>query len=143
VAGNVTAPAQTPYEQWIDAYPSLTGNATDGGADPDQDGYVNDTEFAFDGDPTVPTAALLSNAVVGGNMTIRFVARKTDPAGATYQVEAADDLVTGFTGDPSVVVGTSADQSGILLPDQYERREFTVPLDGGMRFYRVKAAVGE
>lgn len=140
VTGNVTSGAETPYQQWLAAYPSLTGNATEGSADPDGDGYVNDTEFAFDGNPTVPTASLLTTSTSGGNMTVSFIARNTTPAGASYQVQETTNLNLGF--EPSaVLVSVSDDQSGILLPDQYQRRQFTVPTTGSKKFYRIQATL--
>lgn len=133
--GTVTG-AQTPYESWLTNYPSLTGNATLGTADPDGDGFNNTMEFAFDGDPTVPTANLLGATSSGGNMTVTFVARNS---GATYQVQSTTNLVTGFSNDNTVNVIPSPDQSGILLPAQYQRRQFTVTIPASKIFYRVVA----
>ena len=140
VSGNVSSGTETPYQQWLASYPSLTGNATEGSADPDGDGFVNDTEFAFDGDPTVPTASLLTTTVSGGNMTVRFIARNTTPPGATYQVQESTNLTLGFISS-NVTVSRSTDQNGILLPLQYERREFTVPTSGDKKFYRIQATL--
>jgi hypothetical protein len=136
VSGNVTSGGETPYQQWLAVYPSLTGNATLGSADPDGDGFVNDTEFAFDGNPTVPTAALLSSSSSGGNMTVSFIARNSTPPGATYQVQESTNLTLGFISS-NVTVSESADQTGILVPAQYQRRQFTVPISGDKKFYRV------
>lgn len=140
VNGTVT-PTSTPYTTWLTNYPSLTGNSTAGSADPDGDGFTNDAEFAFDGNPSVPTDALSQVVASGGNMTISFVARNTSPAGATYQVQSTTDLVAGFTDDGSVVVTPSAYQSGILIPADYERREFTVQLPAEKKFYRIRATL--
>ena len=140
MSGNVTSGGETPYQQWLAVYPSLTGNATLGTADPDGDGFVNDTEFAFDGNPTVPTASLLSSSSSGGNMTVRFIARNSTPPGATYQVQESTNLNNGFISS-NVTVSESSDQSGILVPAQYQRREFTVPLTGDKKFYRIKATL--
>ena len=140
VSGNVTSASQAAYASWIANYPSLTGNATAGTADPDGDGFNNNMEFAFDGNPTAMTPHLLNSQSSGGNMTISFVARNTNPPGATYQVQSTTNLVTGFTND-SVTVIPSSDQTGILLPAQYQRLEFTVPAPAKKVFYRVQATI--
>lgn len=143
VTGNVTSGSGTPYQNWV-AYwtnlnPSFSANST-GSADPDGDGYVNDTEFAFDGNPTVPTASLLTATTSGVNMTVTFIARNTTPAGATYQVQETTNLNNGFV--PSAVsVTESTDQSGILVPAQYQRRQFTVPMTDPKKFYRIRATL--
>jgi hypothetical protein len=139
VGGNVTSGTGTPYENWA-AYwttqsPSFSGNSS-GTADPDGDGFVNDTEFAFDGNPTVPTAALLSSSSSAGNMTVSFIARNSTPPGATYQVQETTNLTLGFISS-NVTVSESSDQTGILVPAQYQRRQFTVPISGDKKFYRV------
>ena len=139
VSGNVTSASQAAYATWIANYPSLTGNATLGTADPDGDGFNNSMEFAFDGNPTAMTPHLLDSQTSGGNMTISFVARNTSPAGVAYQVQSTTNLVTGFAVDNTVNVIPSGDQTGILLPEQYERREFTVPAPASKVFYRIKA----
>ena len=112
-----------------------------GTADPDGDGFNNNMEFAFDGNPTVPTANLLGATSSGGNMTITFVARNTIPAGVAYQVQSTTNLVSGFTNDYTVNVIPSLDQSGILLPAQYQRRQFTVPTPAKKVFYRVQGTI--
>ena len=141
VSGNVTSGSQAAYASWIANYPSLTGNATLGTADPDGDGFNNNMEFAFDGNPTAMTPHLLNSQSSGGNMTISFVARNTNPPGATYQVQSTTNLVTGFSVDNTVTVIPSSDQTGILLPDQYQRLEFTVPVPASKVFYRIKATI--
>ena len=139
VTGNVTTPYQNWVAYWTTQNASFSGNST-GSADPDGDGYVNDTEFAFDGNPTVPTASLLTASTSGGNMTVSFIARNTTPAGASYQVQETTNLTTGFVSS-NVTVSAPLDQSGLLLPDQYQRRQFTVPTTGSKKFYRVQATL--
>jgi hypothetical protein len=141
VTGNVTSGSA--YQSWVSYWttqsPSFSGNST-GSADPDGDGYVNDTEFAFDGNPTVPTASLLTASTSGGNMTVSFVARNTTPAGASYQVQESTNLNLGFVSS-NVTVSESPDQTGILVPAQYQRRQFTVPTTGSKKFYRIQATL--
>ena len=101
---------------------------------------MNDTEFAFDGNPTVPTASLLSTSASVGNMTVSFIARNTTPAGATYQVQETTNLNTGFVSSNATVI-ESPDQTGILVPAQYQRRQFTVPTIESKKFYRIQATL--
>jgi len=143
VGGNVTG-SGTPYQHWVSYWTtqnaSFNGTSTNGSADPDGDGYVNDTEFAFDGNPTVPTASLLTASASGGNMTVSFIARNSTPAGATYQVQETHDLTVGFVSS-NASVSMSDDQTGILIPAQYQRRQFTVPMTDPKKFYRVRATL--
>jgi hypothetical protein len=141
VNGNVTSASQAAYDTWLASYPSLTGSATLGTADPDGDSFNNNMEFAFDGDPTVMTPQLLDAKSSGGNMTITFVARNTIPPGVSYQIQSTTNLGAGFADDNTVTVIPSDDQTGILLQTQYQRREFTVQISASPVFYRVKATL--
>jgi hypothetical protein len=153
VTGNVTSGSA--YQSWVSYWttqsPSFSGNST-GSADPDGDGYVNGTEFAFDGNPTVPTASLLTASTSGGNMTIAFLARTSNSTvwtnGAAqgscvdYQVQGTTNLKTGFS-SANVSVSLSPDQNGIQAADvPYNRWQFVVPLTGARNFYRVLGYVG-
>jgi hypothetical protein len=142
VTGNITSSTGTPYQDWVSYWTtqsaSFNGTSTNGTADPDGDGYVNDTEFAFDGNPTVPTATLLTTSTSAGNMTVSFIVRNTTPAGASYQVQETTNLNTGFVLS-NATVSVSNDQTGILAPLQYQRRQFTVPMADPKKFYRVHA----
>lgn len=130
-----------PYEGWVADWTALNpdfGSVSGPNADPDGDGYANNVEFAFDGNPTKPTAAFFSVSPLGSNAVFSFVARDTDPAGALYQVQSTTNLAAGFTNDNGVnlVVGNP---DGILLPSQYHRLEFSIPLTESRKFYRVQA----
>jgi hypothetical protein len=129
----------SPYNVWTSIY-GLTGTNAVGTADPDNDGFNNNTEYAFDGNPTVGSPAFARATRSGTNTVVSFVGRKV-PTEATYIVLSTTNLSLGpWTTNNSVVVTNSADQSGILLPADYERREFTAP--AGLRnFFRIKAEV--
>ena len=146
VTGNVTSSTGTPYQDWVSYWTtqsaSFNGTSTNGTADPDGDGYVNDTEFAFDGNPTVPTATLLTTSTSAGNMTVSFIARNTTPAGASYQVQETTNLNAGFVSS-NATVSVSDNQTGTLVPVQYQRRQFTVPIADPKKFYRVHATLSE
>jgi autotransporter-associated beta strand protein len=128
----------TPYNSWVTYWqgvdPGFTNTA--GAADPDGDSFDNDTEFAFDGNPTVGSPALLSAVKSGTNVVMRYVARNS---GVTYAVQSRPNLaVSGWT-NASVTVTNSSDTNNINLPADYTRKEFTVPANGNL-FYRVEAA---
>ena len=135
------ATTNTPYEDWVVYWtaqnPAFAG-ASGLFADPDNDGYPNNTEFAFDGNPMAPTASLLGSASSGSNNVVSFAARNTDPAGATYRVQSSTDLSMGFADDASVSL-VEGSPDGILVPAQYHRLQFVVPLEGSSKFYRVRA----
>jgi hypothetical protein len=59
-----TASAGTPYETWINGYPSIVAPNKDPEDDPDFDGVINLAEFAFGTDPTSGSSG--PNALVYG-----------------------------------------------------------------------------
>ena len=124
------------YANWLTNYPSLIGAATNGGADPDGDGFVNSVEYAFDGNPTIGTPALMTVTAAGTNAVFRWIERTN---GVTYEVQKNSTLTnawtaTGVTGSPA------ADQSNVLLWPEYVRKEFSTNFSG-RDFYRVRATV--
>jgi len=130
-----------PYEDWVAHWVAINpdfGDVSKPAADPDHDGYANSVEFAFDGNPAEPTASFFSASPSGSNAVFKFAARDTDPAGAFYQVQSTTNLVAGFTNDNGVNL-VAGNPDGILLPSQYHRLEFSVPLTGSRKFYRVQA----
>jgi autotransporter-associated beta strand protein len=137
VAGANTNAYNNWASYWQGVDPGFTNTA--GTADPDGDGFVNDMEFAFDGNPTVGTPALLTATKAGANAVFRYVARNS---GATYEVQSAANLATGPWTNAPVTVTNSADTNNINLPADYTRKEFTVPASGS-RFYRVRATLAE
>jgi autotransporter-associated beta strand protein len=119
---------------WQEQDPSFTETA--GAADPDGDGYDNNTEFAFDGNPTVGTPALLTASRAGGQVSMSFTARR-DALGS-YHVFSTTNLATGpWTTNTTVTVADAPDQSGVLLPDDYVRRIFDAPASG-KEFFRIR-----
>ena len=141
-----TSPS-TPYSTWLTYYPNITNfpggtNNTAGGADPDGDGFKNDTEFAFDGDPTVGSPGFLTASNTGaGNVSISYLRRKASAGGAAYQIQGNPTLTNAWTNYTSAIIITNANgTNGIALPDYYERNTFEVPANG-KNFYRVNALV--
>lgn len=132
------APA-SPYGSWLTNYPTLTDtNLT---ADPEGDGFINFSEFAFDGNPTVGSPALVQAVKTGTNATFTFTARNDSLT--NYHVMSTTNLASGpWVTNTNVTVTNAADQSGVLLTNDYVRRSFTVPLGGTpQEFYRVKAVL--
>jgi hypothetical protein len=131
-------PPANVYSNWLTNYPSLTGTNTSPSADPDGDSYDNAAEFAFDGNPTVGSPAFLRAVKSGTNVLISYVGRSDSVT--NYHVLSTTNLATGpWLTNTSVTVTNSADQSGLLLPAEYVRREFSVP--GTNRdFFRIQAA---
>jgi len=144
------APVLTPYGSWLTNYPGITnfpGGAanTNGTADPDGDGFNNNMEFAFDGNPTVGTPALIGAASSGGSVVVSFLA-STNTNAVSYMVQSTTNLSTGPWADNSGLTASitnSANQTNppILLTPAYVRREFTVPVTSSNSFYRVRATI--
>ena len=123
------------YGNWLINYPTLIGAETNRTADPDGDGFDNNKEYAFDGNPTVGTPSLLSSSNNGSSAVFRFIGLKG--AEANYTVQNTTNLSTTAFAPTSIPVTLSSDQTGLLIPLSYERREFSVPLSATNNFYRV------
>lgn len=132
----VVTSSGSPYNNWLTNYPTLTGTNTNTTADPDGDGFDNFTEFAFDGNPAVGSPAFARAAAAGTNATFTFVARLDSLA--NYVVMSTTNLSTGPWTTNAVTVTNAADQSGVLLTNDYVRRAFTVPVSS-REFFRIKA----
>jgi hypothetical protein len=136
VSGTVTA-AVNGYSNWLTNYPSLTGTNTNATADPDGDGFNNNLEFAFDGNPTIGTPALMTVVRVGTNAMFNWIQRNT---GVAYEVQRNSSLTNAWTPASGLSISNSTNQGGVLLPTDYTRQEFTLPASG-KDFYRVRATV--
>ena len=122
-----------PYNTWLTAYPGLTN--TSQSADPDGDGFSNVKEYAFDGNPTVGTPSLLALSNSGAFIVFRFVGLRG--ASTNYVVQNTTNLSSTVFSNTAIAVTPASDQSAVLLPFSYERREFSVPLASTNNFYRV------
>jgi autotransporter-associated beta strand protein len=132
------------YDSWVSYWqeedPGFTNTlATD---NPDGDPFVNSLEFAFDGNPTIGSPALLSARKSGTNAVFSYVARTNPPGSVTYQVQGTTNLSTGpWTNTTGLTISNAADQSGISLTNDYARKEFVVPAVGsGMTRIQVGIA---
>lgn len=146
-SGNLTvgsvAPPTNNYASWVTFWETNSGGTftnTAGTADPDGDGFINNLEFAFDGNPTVGTPALMEVTPAGTNAVFSWVERKNPPGGVTYVVQKSSALTNGWSAATGLTISNSLDQTGILIPADYERKEFEVPASG-KDFYRVQGTI--
>ncbi|MGA1128542.1 MAG: hypothetical protein ACO3XN_00560, partial [Chthoniobacterales bacterium] len=101
-------------------------------ADPDGDGFINNEEYAFGGNPTNPTPNLIN---ISGS-TISYIGLTN--ADTNYAVQNTTNLVTGPWTNYATTVTNATDQLNIPLPAYYERKAFTVPVTSGTNnFYRI------
>ena len=129
VAG--AAPSYLSYSGWLGAW-ALSGSNTNTTADPDNDGFDNNDEYAFGGNPTNPTPYLLN---ISGSY-ISYIGLTN--AGTNYTVQNTTNLSTGPWTNYTATVTNATNQLNIPLPSYYHRKEFTVPLTPGTNnFYRV------
>jgi autotransporter-associated beta strand protein len=133
--------AASGYTAWLTNYPSLVN--TNGTGDPDGDGFDNNMEFAFDGNPTVGSPAMISAASSSAGTVFSFLA-STNTSAVTYVVQSTSDLSAVPWADNSGVTASitnSSNQANVPLAPSYVRREFTVTPAGSKFFYRVKATI--
>jgi len=71
----------------------------------------------------------------GTNAVFNWIQRNS---GVTYEVQKNSTLTNAWAGPASVIISNAADQSGVLLPTDYTRKEFIVPATA-KDFYRVQA----
>jgi autotransporter-associated beta strand protein len=129
------------YANWLTNYPSIVPPEDEGTADPDGDGYDNFTEFALDGNPTVPGFVGMTGRQQGTNAVFNWIQRKNPPGGVSYVIKRAADVSTGpWVNAADLVISNAADQSGVLLPAEYERKEFRVPSTNRL-FYFLEAKI--
>jgi len=126
--------------EWLTSYRGLPD--TNRTADPDKDGFSDETEFAFDGNPIQATADLIQVTGDESQLFFTFIAHN-DLFPGNYAVLASTNLLeVPFATDRSVAVTNSPDQNGVLLSNTYTRRQFSVPMtDSGTTFFQVRAFV--
>jgi len=134
---NVISLGTQQYVDWTHSYgldPVSSTGATAGtpAADPDGDGFDNNEEYAFGGNPRVGTPALL----VMASSNVSFIGLKSAPSG--YIVQNTTNLSTGPWTNYPVVMSNTAPPFPIPQPESYQGMGFTVPLTPGTNnFYRV------
>ena len=130
----------SPYNAWVAFWQTNSAGFTDtaGNADPDGDGFVNDVEFAFDGDPTVGTPALMTVTPVGSNAVFNWVESTN---GVVYTVQTNSTLTNAWTAAAGLTISNSANTNNVLLAPTYVRKEFIITNATGKEFYRVQATI--
>jgi len=133
--------APTPYNAWVAYWQGVDSSFTNtaGTDNPDGDPFDNNEEFAFDGNPTVGSPALLTATMVGTNAVFNYVAL-TNTNAVTYAVQSTTNLAAGPWTDSAVTISNSLNQSNISQTNSYLRKEFTVPA-AGQEFFRVQAVM--
>ena len=111
----------TPYNAWVAYWQTNSAGFTNtaGTDNPDGDPFDNNEEFAFDGNPTIGTGALLTAVKVGTNAVFNYVAL-TNTNAVTYQVQITGNLTNGWT-NASVTISNSLNQSNISQTNSYLR----------------------
>jgi hypothetical protein len=139
IAVSGTVSAGSGYGSWAGGFgldPAVTTGPTAGapGADPDNDAFTNEQEYAFGTNPTVGTANLLDTESSGGNLTVIWLQRGDLP----YSVQGTDNLAA--TPFASITVTITDGPTTPEPPAGYTRKQFTVPATG-RQFYRIQATV--
>lgn len=130
VSASPTPPYLT-YTNWVGVW-ALPPVISGGAADPDNDGFDNNDEYAFGGNPTNPTPYLLT---ISGS-SISYLGLNN--AGTNYTVQNTTNLAAGPWTNYPVTPTNSSDQANIPLPAYYQRKQLAVPLTPGTNnFYRV------
>ncbi|MEX1115263.1 MAG: hypothetical protein WEB53_08430 [Akkermansiaceae bacterium] len=132
VSFNVPAATSRPsYSDWVGAW-GLSSAISNGTDDPDGDGFDNNEEYAFGGDPTSPTPNLFH---ISGS-SISYLGLTDDDT--KYSVQTKTNLATGPWTNYLFPQTNSSDQLSIPLPSFYQRKQLTIPLTPGTNgFYRV------
>lgn len=135
IGSDVTA---SPYNAWASGFgldPSQTTGATAGapGADPDNDGFNNQSEYAFGTNPTAGNAALLTTSVSGGNMIVTWLQR-TDAAAGAYKVKTTSSLATPFIVDAALTAAITDGSASPTPPTGYVRKQVSVAITGEPNF---------
>jgi fibronectin-binding autotransporter adhesin len=126
----------TPYDTWIDGYPSITGLDKLPTADPDKDGLTNQQEFAFG---LIPNSGSSVNPITIqlSKTTGEFTYQRLATSGLTYTIWTSPDLAT-WTED------TTASAGQVVTPGTPNQSVLVTltgskPLTATKIFVRVKA----
>lgn len=127
--------AANAYNSWAAAYsldPATNGAPS---ADPDGDGFLNSSEFAFGTNPAVGSPALVRTSTVSGQFVISWMQRIDSPS--AYAVQQTANLATGpWASSPASV----QPGSGSTPPAGYEWKQISAIPSGNM-FYRIRASL--
>lgn len=123
------------YDAW--ARDNNIDPASDGapGADPDKDGFINNSEYAFGTDPNFSTPALISPRYVSNNLVVTYMEKINGLV--SYAKQTNSDLGGAAWGNISTVPVDDPDQAEV--PTGYSRKNLPVP-GSGKQFFRLKAS---
>jgi|GEM_PF-523228 len=130
--------AASPYGSWATGYgldPSVTTGPTAGAptADPDNDGFNNQSEFGFGTNPTAGNAALLSTSVSGGTMIVSWLQRTAAAPGA-YKVKTTTSLAVPFAVNATLTAAVTDGSATPTPPTGYVRKQVSVAITGERNF---------
>jgi len=129
---SVISAYQAGYNSWAAANqldPALTTGPSAGAptADPDNDGFLNNSEYAFGTDPRVPNGSLLTTTTLAGTLKVTW---NGPAAGLNYSVTATTNLSGLPFTVPTPVIPIDASVAG--------KMSFTNQA-AGLKFFRVVA----
>jgi len=123
------------YNTWASNYgldPATNGAAS---ADPDNDGFLNGSEYAFGTDPTFSTPSLMSTSYASNNLVMTYMEKINGLVSYTGQTNS--NLVSSPWNDMVITPVDDPDQAGV--PTGYSRKILSIPGSGKL-FYRLKAS---
>lgn len=129
------------FNSWAIGYgldPALTNGPTAGAAtaNPDNDPFNNNTEFAFGTDPTVGSPALVSAAKSGSTVTLTYMERNSGFT-TPYNLRGRTNLSSGSWTNTGVTPTNAPSQAGV--PSGYTRKQFSVTGGAGQTFFQIQA----
>jgi len=123
------------YNTWLSNYgldPATNGAAS---ADPDNDGFLNGSEYAFGTDPTFSTSSLISSSYASNNLAMTYMEKINGLV--SYARQTNSNLLGGAWNETAIAPVDDPDQAGV--PTGYSRKILTIPGSGKL-FYRVNAS---
>ncbi len=129
-----------PYNAWVAFWQTNSAGFTNtaGTDNPDGDPFNNNMEFAFDGNPTVGTPALMTVTPVGSNAVFNWIERTN---GVIYEVQKNSTLTNAWAAATGLSISNSTNTSNVLPAPAYVRKEFIITNATGKDFYRVRATI--
>jgi len=131
---SVTISVVSSFDNWA-TQNGLSGVNAQPTADPDKDGFSNEKEFAFGGNPNTGNAGLLQFSRSGSDLVLIWLERTDAPADA-YKVQSTTNMAVPFADDSGLAPSSSADQTGV--PNGYARKQVNIPITGGRSFHRLR-----